>query len=429
LPATRATADQYHYANVLLGARAQGLAGAFTALADDASGVSYNPGGTAFARGGDLSLSSATFYQRRTTYARVFGESDFDEKARGAVSSFLGGLTRLGGKAPLEGLTLGFAFSTPDAGLVDENSTLLYEPRANLLRYRRTQSTRATTLHASTSAAVGLGSHAGLGISVGYFDVDELSIIQQSVDQGPYRFRSTGDRDVRSLSSVHSRSALRVGGVEVGAGLRFAPAAFVSLGLSARVRRVLSQNYSAQRESLSAWVDSSGTAVVAPGEDERFAGRVDRKEERTDRDDALSEWPNEVRAGMALLGGKVATWSADVIHHSAAEARVAGLARAAVTNVATGIEVVLLSRLILRGGAFTNFDATASRDVFSAQSRGEHIDYLGTSSGMAFRFKSSEYGAVYVHQWGRGKAEKAPGVESAVSSRYQLLTLTASQSF
>ena len=97
------------------------------------------------------------------------------------------------------------------------------------------------------------------------------------------------------------------------------------------------------------------------------------------------------------------------------------------TNLASGLEGIWFSRVVTRAGAFTNFDATVSRNPLDASSRGEHIDYLGASGGIAFRFKSSEYGAVYVQQWGRGKAEKAPDVESAVTSRVQLLTFTASQ--
>jgi hypothetical protein len=92
------------------------------------------------------------------------------------------------------------------------------------------------------------------------------------------------------------------------------------------------------------------------------------------------------------------------------------------------VESVWFSRLVLRAGAFTNFDATASRDPLSDVSRGEHVDMLGATGGLAIRVKASEYGAVYVQQWGRGKAEKTPGVESTVTSRFQLLTFTASQS-
>lgn len=431
----RASADQFHFANVLLGGRAQALGGAFTALSDDASGVVYNPGGTAFARGDDLSLSATTFYQRQTTYEKALGGQDFQERARGALSSFLGGLMRVGGKTPLSGITFGFALSTPDAGLVDENTTVVNVPDASLQRYHRTQSTRSTTLHATASASIGLGSSLGIGISAGYFDIDEVTVIYQDVLQGPYTFATLGNQPVYSLSTINTRTSLAIGGAEAGLGARAALFENFSLGVSVRTRRLLRQRYGSDRDALEAWVDEQNAPVVAPlpvgtPTDDRFRGQLKRTAQTSSRDDAFSAWPSEVRAGLSLSLGKqkFLTWSADVVHHTQGPSEVPGLARSAVTNLATGVESIWFSRLVVRTGAFTNFDATTSRDSLSEQSRGEYVDWLGATGGMALRLKASEYGIIYVQQWGRGKAEKTPGVESNVKSRFQLVTFTASQS-
>ena len=53
--AVTAQADQFHYHNLLIGPRAMGLGGAFGAVADDASGIYYNPAGLAFALSNDIS--------------------------------------------------------------------------------------------------------------------------------------------------------------------------------------------------------------------------------------------------------------------------------------------------------------------------------------------------------------------------------------
>ena len=47
--ATMAFADDYHYVNLLVGNRASGLGGAYTALSDDPAGCFYNPAGISFA--------------------------------------------------------------------------------------------------------------------------------------------------------------------------------------------------------------------------------------------------------------------------------------------------------------------------------------------------------------------------------------------
>ena len=83
-----ATADQFHYNNVILGERAVGLGGAYTAVADDASGVYYNPGGLAFALSNDISGSANAFYSKKTVYKNIkeLGGKDFTETAGGTFA-------------------------------------------------------------------------------------------------------------------------------------------------------------------------------------------------------------------------------------------------------------------------------------------------------------------------------------------------------
>jgi len=56
-----AVADDNHYQNFIVGERATGLGGAFTAIANDASGTYYNPAGIAEAPYSSVSLSSAVY--------------------------------------------------------------------------------------------------------------------------------------------------------------------------------------------------------------------------------------------------------------------------------------------------------------------------------------------------------------------------------
>ena len=53
----RAQGIESNYRPYLVGGRAAGMGGAFTALADDGSGPYYNPGGLAFVRASSLSFS------------------------------------------------------------------------------------------------------------------------------------------------------------------------------------------------------------------------------------------------------------------------------------------------------------------------------------------------------------------------------------
>ncbi len=59
--AAPARADDNHYQSMLIGDRALGLGGAFTAISDDASGAYYNPAGLAEAPYSSLSLSASVY--------------------------------------------------------------------------------------------------------------------------------------------------------------------------------------------------------------------------------------------------------------------------------------------------------------------------------------------------------------------------------
>ena len=89
-----AIADQFHYRNILMGDRAIGMGGAYAGVADDASGVVYNPAGMAFALSNDISGSANAFYRREVRYKKTIGGDDFVERSRGSVPLFFGGSLR-----------------------------------------------------------------------------------------------------------------------------------------------------------------------------------------------------------------------------------------------------------------------------------------------------------------------------------------------
>src|SRR5262245_66460267 len=59
--AARAQGIESNYRPYIVGSRAAGMGGAFTALADDGSGPYYNPGGLAFVRRSQVALSASVY--------------------------------------------------------------------------------------------------------------------------------------------------------------------------------------------------------------------------------------------------------------------------------------------------------------------------------------------------------------------------------
>ena len=74
LAAAAARADQSNFRPYLVGARAGGMGGAFTALADDPSGPFYNPAGIAHVTSSQFSLSGSLFGIVRGSIADALGD-------------------------------------------------------------------------------------------------------------------------------------------------------------------------------------------------------------------------------------------------------------------------------------------------------------------------------------------------------------------
>src|SRR5499433_3599198 len=68
-----ALADDSNFRPYILGSRAAGMGGAFTALSDDGSGSYYNPGGLAFTRRSSISLSVSVYGVVTGSYSNALG--------------------------------------------------------------------------------------------------------------------------------------------------------------------------------------------------------------------------------------------------------------------------------------------------------------------------------------------------------------------
>lgn len=209
-------ADLFHYNNLLIGPRAIGLAGAYTALSDDTSGLFYNPGGLALQNSTELSSSINTFYLKKNTFERVFGEKAFEESARGSVSSFFGFSKKI--SPPLLGqIQVGLAFVNPDSALSDENALIENQPSPGVIRYHRAANIRSGTSQLILGLAKRIGKESGLGCAASYLDVDELEQIYQDVVQGPFSFDELPGTNVYSTLGQNVRMHLVLRGAHCAA--------------------------------------------------------------------------------------------------------------------------------------------------------------------------------------------------------------------
>ena len=93
----QAIADEDHYNNILIGDRPAGMGGAYTAIADDASGLYYNPAGIVFTSGSGISGSMNAYHITKTTYKNALGgQTDWARESSSFLPNFFGLFQNLG---------------------------------------------------------------------------------------------------------------------------------------------------------------------------------------------------------------------------------------------------------------------------------------------------------------------------------------------
>ena len=102
-------ADDFHYNNILIGDRASGMGGAYTAVSDDASGLFYNPAGIVYVTDRNFTASVNAYSSQTKTYDNVIAGQPFERKSSALLANYFGFVK------PVGNLKLGFSFAVPDS--------------------------------------------------------------------------------------------------------------------------------------------------------------------------------------------------------------------------------------------------------------------------------------------------------------------------
>jgi long-chain fatty acid transport protein len=411
----------------LLGDRAQGLGGAYTAISDDASGLVYNPAGLAFALSNDISGSVNAFYSRKVTYKDTLGSDPFIEESNGSVAPFFGILQKLDKYVP--GLVGAFGNYFRDSDLKDQDD--LYENKtigtSQIRRFHRSVNLRSSTNYWSAAAGYRVTEKFALGFGLSYFNIDELVQEYQDAKQSvPFNDGSTGWR----ILSQNVVTRLGVHGLEPVLGFQYVIGTDVSIGLSLRKGFLASQNIQVDTEQRQTILTTA--QVDELDQESGFVVGTSSKQSinREKNDNPMGSWPATIRFGAAWFASTRFLLSADVAHYTAVtdagEIEAFGKAvynREAVTNVMLGSEFYIVPSFPIRFGLFTNNDArpvvdeaepNADKNETCANAdwaekycgQPDHIDYIGESLFIAWVQPNSQIAVGAVLQQGSGKAQK-----------------------
>lgn len=133
-------ADNTHYKNILVGARAATMGGTYIGISDDAAGSYYNPAGIAFAFGDSLSGSGNAYHNLTTDYKKAIGNNDWKRESSVLLPNFFGLIKKLGST------TLALSYIVPDS-MVEHQDQVFDNPNSLVKRfYISLHSTDATYL-------------------------------------------------------------------------------------------------------------------------------------------------------------------------------------------------------------------------------------------------------------------------------------------
>lgn len=369
LGASAAQADDANFRPYIVGSRAAGMGGAFTALADDGSGPYYNPGGLAFVRRSQVSLSGSVYGLVSGSNADALGDGhDFTFRDLNIFPVATSVVWKLGDPEG-DGSAIALSVFVPDAVRTNDRDKLGSSQNAIFVS-NEDQTVWAGATWARRWGRIGIGASAFLLFGTALTQL-ELTAVDAA--------------DSSRFATITSRVDRTTYGAVGSLGLRWDATDQVSFGVSAFSPE---PGWGTRRSFTRIAV---GDGISAPGAPAQVL--VVNAEDLN----ASPTLPARVQAGIAWTGDRF-TLSADATFLAGREVRddenraTQGLDRFVkrnpVLNGAIGIELRLSDAARVRAGFFTDF-AASDQPVGTAAAGGArtpdnptHVNrYGGTLSG------------------------------------------------
>lgn len=427
-------ADELHYINEMVGERAGGMGGAFTAISDDPSGAFYNPAGLAFAYENQISLSVNTIRYENNKFSNVVGGQDYSVDYQSLFPSFFGVVQTLGpGKFAIS-VVINNADLAEQYEFISNISTDPLEDNFISLTYDLQDQT--TLFGPSYSLQISDTFTIGLSIFGSYRK--RKSINSQVTQKNEDPVNSQG---IYPFAVFNTNQTKKVLGVVSILGLQFMPGKNLSIGLKGSLESTFSNKF---EEHYTQKIASTGSADSS--QNLLILGNYSKKV--TDYQYAM-----DYAIGAAFFVSKNFILSADIKMNPAkdykilvrdlnpsnnnfgyvnndlnlAEPRYLILTASTETviNGALGMEYYVTPNFPVRLGAFTNF---ANTKESSPQAGGEHIDLYGGTLGIAWQTANSSISLTSMFQYGTGKSFKYDAVKDATSMAYSF-SLTGSSKY
>lgn len=400
--AAPALADQYHYNNILIGDRASGMGGAYTAVSDDTSGLYYNPAGTAYIQTRNISGSVNAYHVTHTTYKDVISGRDWERESTALVPNFFGIAQPLG-----KG-TLGFSYVVTDA--IKENQDQRFtgldgDEDSLTINFNN----KEFTYKLGASYARRVSDSLSLGATL-YLHMRE----HETVNNLLITFDDGSQPDWRYVQTQTDEW-----GVEPVLGLMWTPVDRVSVGLSVRRPIVFASD---TYINLTCHPSTGSANATCP------LGQINSTIQTSDD---KRKYPWEIRAGIAWFPSNSLLLAADLTYFTQTKDPLGDRTLEATWNLHLGMEYYFNTNWAMRAGLYTNRANTpSSRSDFDSDFTSyEHVDLTGLSLSVTRFTRSSSLTAGFSYARGDGEAEVIPGTISDVNASGLTLFLSTTYSF
>lgn len=381
-----ASADDNHYVNMLIGNRASGLGGAYTAISDDPAGCFYNPAGIAFVPHSSLSASVNAFAKSTKTYKNALSSTsgkrlDWRKTSSSLLPNFFGLVRNFGGGK------LGFSYAVTDS--LDRRQKQIFhdirsQDAANPI------DTYAINLNDSDKTYL-------FGPTYAYRITEDLSL--GATLYAYYRDKEIINNQVLTFSEgqhywSNYYQTQQDWGVRPMLGIIWEPWEKVSLGAS--VARIFVTSSDREQQTTLRDTVSSGTTEIG-GEEIDFSD-TDALFFSSGSSHKTEDFPYRTAVGLAYFVSPRLLFSADVVYQNAIDDK------EAVWNFALGTEYYPWESVALRGGVFSDHANTPKLSGNRANQK-EHLDIYGASLSASLFHNQSSVTLGMVYSRGEGKAQ------------------------
>ena len=403
-----AAADEYHYNNMLIGDRAAGMGGAYTAISDDATGLYYNPAGIVYVGDKNFSASVNAYYNQTKKFENVIGNQAFIRNSSALLANYFGIVK------PFGRYKVGFSYAVPDAVSENQNQTFT-NVGTYTSRFTINLNNRDSTYNIGPSIATEVNDDLSVGLTL-YAHIRDSQLILNQFLEG-----TDPNTSAATVSWKNDYFSINETGIRPILGVEWSPAEKISLGFMLSKTFVLS---STTTQQLSCYDSSTYNATNNQATCYDGVQAPTTQVPTINNSKIKRDYPTHIGLGAAYFANRDLLVSADWSYNTAVKDPIFG-DKVATFNMALGTEYYLTRKWAVRAGIYTNM-SNAPDIQAGVTNIPEQINIYGLSLSISNFSGSASVTVGGNISYGTGKAQVQDNLSAQNASTLGLLFFLSS---